>query len=215
MIASCDTVLIRFVHGMGYIIAGLGNPTEEYASTRHNVGRMLVDALARTIGAPPWKYHAAIVAQRTKGELNGVRVELVLPDTYMNRSGSALGKLIRSKTAAEKLILIYDDIDLPFGTIKMSFDRGSGGHNGVESVIRSLKTRAFVRIRVGVAPTTPSGKIRKPVGADAVVDFLLGRLGKKEIAAFPDLEKRIVAIVSMCVSDGTERAMQVVNSGIL
>jgi PTH1 family peptidyl-tRNA hydrolase len=200
---------------MGYIIAGLGNPTEEYESTRHNVGRILVAALAQEMQAPAWKYNAALVAQRTKGELNGVRVELVLPDTYMNRSGSALVKLIASAKAAEKLALIYDDIDLPFGTIKMSFDRGSGGHNGVESVIRALKTRAFVRIRVGVAPTTPSGKIRKPKGNDAVVDFLLGKMGKKEVAAFPELEKRIYAIVSLWVSEGTERTMQAVNSGTL
>src|SRR3989344_1686430 len=110
-----------------YIVVGLGNPGEQYARTRHNTGRMVAD----------------IVAEKVEG------VKVFVPDTFMNHSGKAVSKVIKSKKAAEKLIVIYDDLDLALGTMKISYNRSSGGHKGVESIIKALKTEAFIRIRIG------------------------------------------------------------------
>ena len=112
-----------------YIIVGLGNPTEEYAHTRHNSGRMAVD----------------FVSKNAKTE-----AKFIFPDTFMNKSGSFVAKIVKSKKAAEKLIVIYDDLDLPLGSLKVSYNRSSGGHRGLESIIKALKTEAFIRIRIGI-----------------------------------------------------------------
>ena len=111
-----------------YTIIGLGNPGVEYEKTRHNTGKMAVDAL----------------------ESKNVKAKYIHQDTFMNKSGSAVAKVVKSKKAAEKLIVIYDDLDLPLGTMKISFNRGSGGHKGLESVVRAVKTKEFIRIRIGI-----------------------------------------------------------------
>ena len=198
---------------MAFIIVGLGNPTEEYARTRHNIGRMLVAALAQHFKVEGWKFDKKLNAERAMVEIAGEKVSLLLPNTFMNKSGSAVGGVVKSEKAAEKLIVIYDEIDLPLGTVRIAFDRGSGGHRGVESIIKALKTRAFIRIRVGVCPTTPGGKPKKPVGEEAVADFLLGNLGKKEDALLPELEKRVNEAVALLIESGREKAMNVVNQG--
>ena len=82
----------------------------------------------------------------------------------MNNSGKSLFPLIKSKKTAEQLVVVYDDLDLPLGTLKVSFNRGSGGHRGLDSIIKALKTREFTRIRIGTSSATPSGKIKKPIG---------------------------------------------------
>ncbi|MFZ3008902.1 MAG: hypothetical protein WA048_00520, partial [Minisyncoccia bacterium] len=129
-----------------YIVVGLGNPGEEYLNTRHNAGRLAV-------------------AYLEKKNLEGLK--FVHLDTFMNKSGSGVAKVIKSKKAAEKLVVIYDDLDLALGTIKVSYNRGSGGHKGIESIVRALKTEAFIRIRIGTSPATPSGKLKKPQGEKA------------------------------------------------
>src|SRR3989344_8260855 len=100
-----------------YIVVGLGNPGEEYARTRHNTGRMAEDFI------------------RESGKVNA---KFIFLDTFMNKSGLAVAKALAGKHAHKKLIVIYDDLDLPLGTLKISYDRSSGGHKGVESIIRSL-----------------------------------------------------------------------------
>ncbi len=102
---------------------------------------------------------------------------------------------------------MYDDIDLPLGTLKISFNRGSGGHRGVESVIKSVKTKAFIRLRVGVAPTTPSGKIKKPKGEQKILDFLMGDFKPKERDVLKKTSKKVVEALEMIVLEGKEKAM--------
>lgn len=109
---------------MEYIIAGLGNPGEEYQNTRHNVGRMVVRK-RYSINASDWRDDKKLRARMSQGIVGEEKVTLVLPDNYMNRSGGSLAPLVTTKKQAEHLIVIHDDIDLPLGTIRIVFDRGS------------------------------------------------------------------------------------------
>lgn len=162
-----------------YTIVGLGNPGSEYARTRHNAGRLLVESFAE-------EAHIELKEQKKPahrvgtGEFLRERVRLVLPDTYMNTSGTAVSKYVKSVGTAKKLVLIYDDIDLPFGVVRVSFGSSSGGHNGVKSVERGVKTKNFIKIRIGVSKKA-RGKAKKPVGDDAVVDYLMASFTKKEL----------------------------------
>jgi peptidyl-tRNA hydrolase, PTH1 family len=160
-----------------HIIAGLGNPGQEYIDTRHNAGRMAVEYFAKKNGfemAEKSKKIPAIVSVGALGSgKKAEKVTLVLPETYMNKSGKALDTLVTSVKKAEKLIVVQDDVDMPLGKIKILFNRGSGGHKGIESIQRAIKTEAFVRLKIGVSPTTPSGKLKKP-GSDKMGDFIVG-----------------------------------------
>ncbi len=168
-----------------YIVVGLGNPGEEYAKTRHNTGRL------------------ASVLVKEKVE----KVKVLEPDTYMNHSGKFVAKFVKSKKAAEKLVVIYDDLDLPLGKIKISFNRSSGGHRGLESIIKALKTESFIRIRVGISGATPGGKLKKPKGEAAVDKFILGEFKPAELQVLKKVFKKVVEAVE-CIRDcGREIAM--------
>lgn len=192
-------------------IVGLGNPGEEYAQSRHNTGRMLLERFAKKedIALASKGVHFAHVG---KGKLSDEPVTIMLPDTYMNKSGKSVVTLVKSAKQAEKLLVVYDDLDLPFGTVRMAFGRSSGGHNGVESIIKALKTKDFVRIRVGVCPTTPSGKLRKPQGEDAVIKFLMGDFGTNEMAVLKKIEKQVFEGITLFATEGREVATMAVNS---
>ena len=168
-----------------YIVVGLGNPGDEYARTRHNTGRMAADFLAEKI--------------------RGIKV--VVPDTFMNHSGKAVMKVVKSQKAAKNLIVIYDDLDLPLGTMKISYNRSSGGHRGVESIIRALKTEEFIRIRIGISPATPSGKLKKPKGEKEVEKHILTDFKKPELEILKKVFKKVSAAVEKIVSDGLAPAM--------
>lgn len=174
-----------------YIVVGLGNPGEEYSRTRHNTGKMAVEFL------------------REK-EMKGVK--LVTLESYMNRSGSAVAKLVKSRKAAEKLIVIYDDLDLPLGSMKISYNRSSGGHRGLESIIRALKTEAFIRIRVGISPSTPSGKLKKPKGEREVEKFILGEFRKTELEALKKVFKQAADAIAVITEEGLAPAMTKFNN---
>lgn len=184
------------------IVVGLGNPGEEYELSRHNLGRILVEGAAKKAGADFFESgkHQALVAKA--GDTT-----YVLPETFMNKSGSSVKTFVTSEDAAAELVVVYDDLDLPFGKVRISFDRGSGGHNGVESIIASLGTKDFVRIRVGIAPTTPEGEIRKPNGEDGVADFVLGTMGKKEQEALPELAQQVSNALEVIRTEGSAAAM--------
>ena len=127
------------------LVVGLGNPGEEYENTRHNAGRIV----------------GGLVEKKWDSK---TKVKFLMPDTFMNHSGRAMVSLVKTNKDLENLVIIYDDIDLPLGKIKISFNKSSGGHNGLNSIIKALKSQEFVRIRVGISPVTPSGKIKKPKG---------------------------------------------------
>jgi PTH1 family peptidyl-tRNA hydrolase len=134
-------------------------------------------------------------------------VALQLPNTFMNKSGAAVSKLVKGVKAAEKLIVVYDDLDLPIGTIKLSFDRGSGGHKGVESIMTTLKTKKFTRIRIGISPHTAAGKIQKP-DSDSVADnFILKTFKPSEMDELKKVFKRVAEAIEAIVADGPAIAM--------
>lgn len=198
---------------MPYIIAGLGNPGEEYQNTRHNTGRLILESIKKASDGSDWKLDKKLNALVSKGELCGDELTLVEPETFMNRSGGALKPLITSEKKAEKLVVIYDDLDLPVGTMKMSFNRGSGGHRGLESIIKALKTEKFIRIRVGISPSTPSGKIKKPKDETSVEKCILGEFKKPELDILKKQGKRVVEVVEILVEKGFQQAMMEMNSG--
>ncbi len=191
---------------MSYIIVGLGNPGEEYTNTRHNTGRILVSWLGKANDAE-WKTDSKINAEVSKIKIGKTSVTLVLPNTFMNNSGKSLKILVTNEKAAQKLIVIYDDLDLPFGTTKISYNRSSGGHKGLESIIKAIKTQNFARIRVGISPHTATGKIKKPSGEEAVTKVILGKFKDKEIKDLKKISKKIDEAVETFVSSGLERAM--------
>ncbi|MBU0723029.1 aminoacyl-tRNA hydrolase [Patescibacteria group bacterium] len=192
---------------MTYIIVGLGNPGEDYVDTPHNTGRIVLECFMQEKSFSDWEKKKELKANVSKGKIEKKSVTLVEPDNYMNNSGKSLVKLIKNKKQAEQLVIIYDDIDLPLGTLKISFNRGSGGHKGVESIVKSIKTRAFIRIRVGIAPTTPAGVIKKPKGEDAVGDYILKKFSKKHREQLDQAILRAVSAVETIICHGKEQAM--------
>ncbi len=194
---------------MAWVIVGLGNPGSEYENTRHNAGRMALFSYAKKNDADEWREDKKAQATVTK---IGTTV-LVLPDTFMNKSGSAVVKYVKSVKAAEKMIVVYDDLDLPIGKIKLSYDRGSGGHRGLDSVMSAVKTRAFTRIRVGVSPETPGGKLKKPHGEDEVNKFILAKFKPTEIDELKKVFKRAHEALDAIMERGPLVAMNDFNQG--
>lgn len=131
------------------IVVGLGNGHPEYAMTRHNVGFIVLDLLREKINAPNWKEERGAKWSKTKNHL------LIKPLGFMNTSGQDLSAFLQYKqislpTALAELLVVHDDVDFPLGTVKEDFDRSSGGHNGVMSIIKALNNQAFSRLRIGI-----------------------------------------------------------------
>lgn len=188
------------------IFVGLGNPGSEYEATRHNTGRIILTNIAKILDGE-WKEDKKINAIISKVKLGKSQVVFVLPNNFMNNSGKSLTTLVKSAKAAEKVMVIYDDLDLPFGTNKISFNKSSGGHKGLESIIKSLKTQKFARVRVGISPKTPSGKIKKPIGEDAVTKVIMGNFKDEEIKELKKLSKKVLEAMEIFAKDGVEMAM--------
>jgi PTH1 family peptidyl-tRNA hydrolase len=173
------------------LVVGLGNPGKEYENTRHNTGRILVGMIEK--------------------KLADSKIKFLTPDTFMNNSGKAVAPLIKSKKDLKDLVVIYDDIDLPIGKMKISFNKSSGGHNGLESVIKKLKSQEFLRIRIGISPATPKGIVKKPKGEKAVLNFLLGEYKKSELETLKKLSKKVAEAVEMIFTESKEKAMSLYN----
>ena len=198
---------IRYNPLMHYVIAGLGNPGEEYERTRHNTGRIVLDAFRKREDLPDWEFDKKMNALVSKGKLGKHTVTLLEPETFMNKSGSSVAYLVKSKRAAEALVIIYDDLDMPLGKLKISFNRSSGGHKGLESIIRAVKTEAFARLRVGISLSTPSGKLKKPSGDEKVHDFIIGKWKDAEFAELKKVSKKACDALAAIVVDGRAKAM--------
>ncbi len=181
-----------------YLIVGLGNPSREYAGTRHNVGFEVVNILADRFDiATDYIKHKAICG---KGMIEGNKVMLAMPQTFMNLSGDSVGELVsyyRIDVASE-LIVVYDDVALEPGRIRIRKSGSAGGHNGMKSIISRLGTEEFMRVRVGVG--------EKPKGYD-LADYVLGHFSKDERElmdiAFIDAANAVVSIMN----DGIDAAM--------
>jgi PTH1 family peptidyl-tRNA hydrolase len=198
---------------MPYIIAGLGNPGEEYENTRHNTGRIVLNAVAKAFEADDFSFDKKMNALVAKGKIGKEKVIFIEPETFMNKSGSAIKYLVKSQKAAEKLVVIYDDFQLPIGRIKISFNRSSGGHNGLESVIKVVKTEAFIRIRVGTAAENAKGNAKVPHGDEKVLKFILGKYKDDEMKELKKVSRKAAEAVEMIIKDGREMAMSVFNAG--
>lgn len=194
-----------------YTLVGLGNPGSEYAHTRHNAGRDVLYTMAKECDVE-LKTKKKPDHEVGMGHVDGEKVRFVVPNTYMNNSGKAVAPYIKSVSAAKKLIVLYDDIDLPFGTVRVSFGSSSGGHNGIKSIERALKTKNYIKVRIGVARSF-RGKAKKPVGEKAVLEHLLSPFSKKEheLLLSGIYERAFLAVSSIVETDDPVKAMNAVN----
>ena len=184
------------------IIAGLGNPTKEYEHTRHNVGFDTIDCIADQYGISiSEKKHRALVG---KGMIEGQKVILLKPQTFMNLSGESIRAAVDFYKVDEKeeLIVIYDDISLPPGQLRIRKKGSAGGHNGIKNIIAHLGHDTFMRIKVGVG--------EKPAGYD-LADYVLGHFSKEDRAIMDDAFKEAAEAVKMMITDGPDAAMNAFN----
>jgi PTH1 family peptidyl-tRNA hydrolase len=192
------------------LVVGLGNPGKEYENTRHNTGWMMLDFMLGK--KADWKQANSTKLLFYKDSIAGKPTEYIKPTTFMNNSGTAVAFVKdKHKLNLKDIVVIYDDIDLPLGKMKISFDRSSGGHNGLESIIKKLNSKEFVRIRIGISPETPTGKLRKPKGEKAVLNFLLGEYKEKELAELKKLSKKVAEAIEVIFSESKEKAMSLYN----
>jgi PTH1 family peptidyl-tRNA hydrolase len=192
---------------MTWVIIGLGNPDEEYVRTRHNAGRMAVQKFAEKKSFSEWKEEPKARSFIARGLVGKAIAVAVLPNTYMNKSGLSAAHYIKSVKGAEKLVAVYDELDLPLGTIKISFDRGSGGHKGIESIATTLKTKRFVRIRIGISREGKDGVANKPQGDADVEKYILGEFKADEMDQLKGIFKRVSEALECIISEGREIAM--------
>ncbi len=192
-----------------YVIVGLGNKGEKYERTRHNAGRMAVSAFVGSRGGScvaSGKYAGCI----WEGALGEESILALLPETFMNESGGSVKKVVKNTADAERLIVVYDDIDLALGTLRISFDRGAGGHNGVRSVIDAVRTEKFIRIRVGISKEV-AGKVKKPSSAEGVLKFVMGEWKKPEEKVLEEVFGKVGDAIVHIVEKGVTSAMNKFN----
>ncbi|MEP6849566.1 MAG: aminoacyl-tRNA hydrolase [Acidobacteriota bacterium] len=180
-----------------WLIVGLGNPGPEYERTRHNLGFMLVDRLA--YDAQTQVKRAECRALVGRAEIGGRTVELAKPQTYMNLSGESVGCLLSKPVrGVEKLIVISDDLALPFGTVRIRPKGSHGGQNGLRSIIDCLKTQEFTRLRIGIAPEHPISNAS---------NFVLERFSKSETDGLEKILEESANAIRTIVTDGVDEAM--------
>lgn len=197
---------------MAPIIVGLGNPGKEYEKTRHNAGRNAVELVAKNEGFDEFVFNKTAKAFVSKGSICKESATLVLPETFVNLSGKAVAQFIKTPKAAKNLLVIHDDLDLPLGTIKMVFGRGSGGHKGVESVMRAIKTEKFTRIRIGISAVGKKNQAKKVSGEEKVIKLVIGKWKPAEEAVIKKVLKKVAEAVRLFASSGLESAMQFANT---
>jgi len=183
------------------IIVGLGNPGKKFQKTWHNIGFAVVEGLKLKIeNFSYWKYEKKFSAEISQGKICNQKAILVKPHTYMNFSGKSVKKIIKNcKLQIENLIAVHDDIDLPLGKIRIVKNRGSAGHKGVESIIQELKTKNFVRFRIGVQPKTGKPK--------DVEKFVLQEFNKEKRKTTEKAIKETVEAIEAVIKEGEAKAM--------
>jgi PTH1 family peptidyl-tRNA hydrolase len=186
------------------LIVGLGNPGERYEWTRHNLGFMLVDLLARQAGAQVKRAECRALVGRA--ELEGRAVELVKPQTYMNLSGESVACLLRKRAGlkpAADVLVISDDIALPFGALRLRPRGSSGGQKGLKNIIAALGTDEFMRLRVGIRPEHPVGD---------TASYVLERFPKAQRDEVEKVLERATDALRAVIRDGIDKAMAQYNS---
>ena len=179
------------------LIAGLGNPGAEYANTKHNVGFMLIDALAEHLNASAWKedFSSSVAEARIGGE----KIFLVKPLTYMNNSGEGIGPMLSYyKLNSGDLIVVHDDMDIPVGTVRIRKQGSSGGHNGIKSILSHVGSEEFARVRIGIG--------RPPAGW-TVINHVLAPFAPEDLPKIREAIAYLLPAVTCIVTDGTDFAM--------
>lgn len=183
------------------LIVGLGNPGREYAGNRHNVGFQIADrwAAAHAIAFNKIQHHAILALGRVADR----RIIIAKPQTYMNASGRAVSALLRYyKVMPDRLLVIFDDLDLPFGVIRLRAEGGAGGHNGMRSIIQQLGGQQFARLRVGIG---------RPPGRMEPSDFVLQDFKREEVAELDGILDRAVQAINAFIGSGIVAAMNQFN----
>jgi PTH1 family peptidyl-tRNA hydrolase len=184
---------------MNYIIVGLGNPGNEYKGTRHNVGADALDQVASVHAFSEWKKDTVKEALVSQGEIAGHQVTLVYPQTFMNLSGRSVKKFVPYTQDMKKLVVVHDDLDLPLGTVKVSFGKSSGGHNGVQSIIETLGSDEFTRVRIGIG---------KQGDTEA---YVLGKFTPEEKPSITSVTQILPELIALYIQEGIEATMNTYN----
>lgn len=179
------------------LVVGLGNPGPEYADHRHNLGFRVVDALAHKHGLAFTRHRGKV--RVAEGEIGDQNVILAKPQTFMNLSGKAVARVSRRfKVSPEHVLVVCDDLDLPLGRLRLRPEGGSGGHNGMRSIIDMLGTQSFARLRVG---------IDRPLGRTDPADYVLQSFADDEKAIVAEVVRQAAAAIECYLTDGTSAAM--------
>lgn len=186
---------------MNHLIVGLGNIGVEYANTRHNMGFMVLDAWAQ---ASNIVFESGRYGSTATISFKGRKFTLLKPSTYMNLSGKAVRYWMNElKIPVEQILIISDDLNIPFGTLRLRKNGSAGGHNGLTNISELIGTQDYARIRVGIGNNFSKGQ---------QVDFVLGGLSKEEIDMMPEISKRVIEGIKAWATIGPDRAMNVVNT---
>ena len=184
-----------------FLICGLGNPGDEYAGTRHNTGFMVLDAFAKASNIHFEDKRYGFVAETS---IKGRKVFLLKPTTFMNLSGNAVRYYLQKlPIPTDRLLVICDDINLPFGKLRMRKNGSDGGHNGLKNIAECLETENYARIRMGVGHEFSTG---------AQADYVLGNLSEEEMKEMDNLSEKVIQGVKDWIFVGADRAMNVLNA---
>ena len=186
---------------MNYLVVGLGNIGAEYVNTRHNMGFMVLGAWAQ---ASNILFESGRYGSLATVSFKGRKFHLLKPSTYMNLSGKAVRYwMTELKVPVENLMVISDDLNLPFGTLRLRKNGSAGGHNGLTNINELIGTQDYARIRVGIG---------NEFGRGHQVDYVLGRLSDEEMELMPEVSKKVIEGVKAWATIGADRAMNVVNT---
>lgn len=193
------------------VIVGLGNPGEQYSNTRHNLGFMVLDRLLEdltSLDKTYWENDKNLKSLTKKVKLHDQEVLLIKPQTYMNNSGEAIGRLLSYyKLPIESLYVVYDDLDLPLGKTRVRFGGAAGGHRGVESIINHLKDDKFLRLRLGIGRPTRHEGSQRDRSAVAVDEYVLAPFTPSEKSKVRTMTHQIIKSLKLIVEHGIEGYM--------
>ena len=190
-----------------FLIVGLGNPGKKYEKTRHNLGFRIVESLRQKFKSfSDWKKEKKFQAEISQGKLDNEKIILAKPQTFMNSSGKSVKRLTDNlQLTTNNLLVIHDDIDLPLGKIRISIGRGPAGHRGVESIIRELKAKNFIRFRIGISHFAQNQKLK--IKNQKLDDFVLEKFNKEEEKIVKEVIKKTIEAIEMTLKEGVQKAM--------
>lgn len=198
------------------LVVGLGNPGKKFEKTRHNLGFRIINGFAGKNNFPDFRLSKKYNAAMSENVLAGEKIILAKPQTFMNESGKAVRSLIKNHKLetphqnkfgtgqVRNLVVVHDDLDLPFGKIRISIGKNSGGHKGVESIIKELGTKDFVRFRVGIMNRI--SEIRN------TEKFVLEKFTREEEEIFKEVAEKTIEAIELALKEGTEKAMSLYNN---